>query len=612
MSIYENKLLISIFRRSTMKKIIKPNLPLLGTVSFAISAFLVACGGGGGSSATPTPPSVPTTVTSLTAVDGLIKGAIVCVDANNNGLCDTGETQGTTDILGAVTLNIPTTDVGKYPILAVVPAGAVDADDPTTPIPTGYTLKAPADNSAVISPLTTLVQHQVDSGLTSAQAAIVVQDQTGVANAFANFVATPDTNARVVAKTIVRITQEKLADATITALVGTNDPITGKPITQTDLDAAIRASIIQTLPSVVTAVSTHSQSGGACADPTTAACKTAIASAVTGASGLAAGTGVTATTLGTLVGVAKSVTTQTDSTTPIAGATLKWLKYTDANNYYYRAFVSTLAENTFDANNLRRFRDVRMTATAGTVVSSGGLINQGRTDDVHWNGSAWVVACNNTYQNTATIKDANGTSMSYYCDNYSKNRSTSVKVDFAGKTVADLVTAIRSYPSQGDGLAGVGFAGWGASDSKATTALAAGFSSTAVLPAGSILYYVSTTQTDNAISYIVSGTNISYVPIAPAAVAAGGSSATTPLPACASSYLYSQATSLASLISQNKGTPCVFSPYTATGSGGATLSSGTTNESWDATTLHIGQIGTAALATGNLAANASSFYTGNH
>lgn len=598
-----------------MKKTIKPNLPLLGAISLAISAFLAACGGGGGSNT----PDVPKTATPITVVDGLIKGAIVCVDANGNGACDTSETQGTTDASGAVTLNIPTADVGKYPILAVVPATAVDMDDAANTVGTGYTLKTTADNPSVITPLTTLIQHQVEQGYSSADAVTALQNLTGVTNVFANFVATPDANARVIAKTIVSITQDRLGDAALTAKVGQNDPITGKPITQADLDVAIRTAVIQALPTIVATVSTHAQSGGACADPTASnwatTCKGAINAAVTGTStsaGLAAGTGVTATTLGTLVGVAKSASSQTDAA-PAAGATLKWLKFTDANNYYYRAYESTLAENTFDANDLRRFRDIRMTATAGTVTSSGGLINQGRADDVHWNGLAWVTACNNTAQYTATKVDANGASVSNFCDNYAQYKSTTVKVDYSGKTIAEMVAAIRAYPSTGDGLVGVGFAGWGASDSKATTALAAGFSSTATLPIGSALHYVTSTQVADSFNYIVSGSGTSYVPIAPAAVAAGGSSASSPLPACVN-YLVSSspaASTLVDLIAQNKGTPCILSPSTVTGLGGVTLSSGSTNENWHSTTLSIGTIGSAALATNNLAANASSYYTGN-
>jgi trimeric autotransporter adhesin len=588
-----------------MKTIFKTRaIPVLTAIGFAITTLISACGGGGGGSSA----GVPTTPTTFTAIDGLLKGAIVCVDGNNNGTCDAGETQGTTDASGVVTLNVPTADIGKYPTLVIVPAGAVDADDPANPIVTSYMLKAPADNPSVITPLTTLVQHQVENGLTSAQAATAVQDQTGVANAFANFIATPDANARVVAKTIVQITQAKLADTTLTAIVGTNDPLTGKPITQADLNAAIRAAILQTLPSIVAAVNTQSQTGGACVDPTAATCKAAIAAAVTGTSGLAAGTGITAANLGTLVGIAKSTSTQTEAA-PIANATLKWLKYTDASNWYYRIFVSSLAENTFDANNLRRYRDIRATDTAGVVANAGGLVNQGRTDDLHWNGSAWVAACNNTWQNTQTTRDANGVANFNYCDNYLKGTTTIVKVDYSGKSIADMVTAVRSYPSQGDGLAGVGYAGWGSSDNKATTALASGFASTAALPNGASLYYVTTTPTEYALSYIVSGPAAQLTQTS-TATAAGGDATNGGTPTCSvpANQAYSTATSLSAVIAQNQGTPCKFGVSNITGAGGVSLTSGSSNEWWDASTLDIGTIGS---ATTSAASAATSFYTAN-
>jgi hypothetical protein len=495
----------------------------------------------------------------------------------------------------------------------------VDADDPTVPITTGYTLKAPADNAAVITPLTSLVQHQVENGLTTLQAAALVQEQTGVADVFANFVATPDANARVIAKTIVQLMQAKLADATLTDVVGKNDPVTNKAITKSDLESVVRAAVVRILPAIVTAVSAKAQTGGACADATSADCKTALSAAVMGDAGLAARTGLTAQNIATLVGVAKPTTTQTETVTTAgtaatADAIFKWLKYTDSTNWYYRVFASTADENTLDANNLQRFRDIRTTDTAGTVVTAGGLVNQGRTDDVHWNGSAWVNACDKSWQNTESKNDAKGSSTFNYCDSLKQGTFTKVKVDFAGKTIADMVTAIRSHPGQGDGLIDVGFAGWGAFDSKATTALAAGFTSTAVLPAGAVLYYVTTTPTASALSYIMSGSSAQLMQNS-AATAAGGDASNGGTPACSVSanQTATPATSLAAVITQNQGTPCKFAKGTVTGSGGKPLTSdstlnGTRNEWWDQSTLSMGTVGSAATSA---ASAATSFYTGN-
>ena len=74
------------------------------------TAFLVfvlsACGGGGGSSSNAGgTSSAKTKPTTITVIDGYIQGATVCVDKNNNGVCEDGETKGTTDVNGKVTLD---------------------------------------------------------------------------------------------------------------------------------------------------------------------------------------------------------------------------------------------------------------------------------------------------------------------------------------------------------------------------------------------------------------------------------------------------------------------------------------------------------------------------
>ena len=122
---------------------------------------------------------VATVDVPITVVDGPIQNAKVCLDKNNNGVCDTGEPTGSTDSDGKVTLKVDSTDAGKYPVIAVVGTDAIDAD--TGPVPTPFTMKAPADHTAVITPLTTLVQNVVAStGSTSAAAADVVKAQTGI------------------------------------------------------------------------------------------------------------------------------------------------------------------------------------------------------------------------------------------------------------------------------------------------------------------------------------------------------------------------------------------------------------------------------------------------
>ena len=167
-----------------------------------VLATLSACGGGGGGGT----PTAKTTPTPITVIDGYIQGAIVCVDKNKNGSCDTGETQGKTGADGKVVLDIPLDDVGKYPIVAYVPADAIDKDDGKA-VGTAFTLIAPAGSSTLVTPLTTLVQHlMVNGGKSSADASAQIKQAIGdpsvdyIANAQA-------TQTRAAAKILAKLMQ---------------------------------------------------------------------------------------------------------------------------------------------------------------------------------------------------------------------------------------------------------------------------------------------------------------------------------------------------------------------------------------------------------------------
>ena len=209
---------------------------------------------------TPVAPPVPTTTNvTTTVIDGAIKNATVCMDKNSNGQCDADEVQGKTDAAGSVTLAVPNADVGKFPLLALVGTDAVDADN--GPVTVAFSMGAPADKTAVISPLTTMVQQTIASaGFTSTEAARAVQDATGIvtspfddfttpaAKAAAAASASPD--AAVVSRIIVVTTQQQAA-----ALAGKGGTaaIDGTSISQADLDRAMQKKMLEQLPAVVTA-----------------------------------------------------------------------------------------------------------------------------------------------------------------------------------------------------------------------------------------------------------------------------------------------------------------------------------------------------------------------
>ncbi len=122
------------------------------------SALLAACGGGGGGGSS-------TSSLSGTVADGYLKGATVCLDINTNGACDSSEPSTTTTDGGKYTLSELTAgDENKYPVLVLVPATAVDSDNPTGTVGKPYFLSAPAGKGGFVSPLTTLIQQKVAAG----------------------------------------------------------------------------------------------------------------------------------------------------------------------------------------------------------------------------------------------------------------------------------------------------------------------------------------------------------------------------------------------------------------------------------------------------------------
>jgi VCBS repeat-containing protein len=86
----------------------KKTIIKLSTLTVLTFAF-TGCGGGGGSSADTGGGGTPTTTTVIlsgTAIDGLIKNATVCIDTNQNNLCDSGEPTTTTDTNGNYSFDV--------------------------------------------------------------------------------------------------------------------------------------------------------------------------------------------------------------------------------------------------------------------------------------------------------------------------------------------------------------------------------------------------------------------------------------------------------------------------------------------------------------------------
>lgn len=564
-------------------------------------ALLAACGGGGGSD-TPAPPATVNVTTSV--IDGAIQGATVCLDKNDNGACDADEPSGKTGADGSVTLSVLEADAGKYPLLAIVGTDAVDKDN--GPVAAAYVMKAPADKTGVISPLTTLVQQVVESSkVSSTDAEKVVKDQTGISvSLFADYTKTRDADsasaaAGLVARTMV-VTAQQQTQALASA-VGEPDG-SGDTISKADLDKAVSDAMAAVLPQLIVAANDSGvQSACAGAAITSAACQSAVQ---TQAAALLAQTGLSATTLPVLVGVSKQLSSAaTDpNAAPTEGASLDFANFGDANNWSYRIFVSTAAENTPDANGLTRYREVRRQLVGGVLTEWAFNGDPARKGDVHWNGSAWV-DCPFGHQNTQTVRGAEGRNTNNYCDSYEKSNGQRVDVDISGKPMSDVVATIRTFPSTARAYPLWGTPPGGFSGTSTFTV------GTDTFPAGSKLRYQTTTPTEEAFAYDVRASAVAF--LYSAALAAGGDARSNPTSACNSAEFNAAPTNnagtLEKLIATARGTPCIFNAGSFTV--GSTTYTNPNNPSsvWsNSSTLSIGTLGSVSISS-----TPTAYFTGN-
>ena len=578
------------------------NLPDRYRLSCAAAALLLitACGG------EDDPPVVPvatTTNVSTTVIDGAIRNALVCLDKNANGKCDADETQGKTDTAGNVTLAVPNADVGKYAIVAMVGTDAVDADN--GPVTVAYTMAAPADQAGVVSPLTTLVQQTMaTTGASSAEAARAVQDQTGItASLFQDFtkVAAPtdgSINAAAVARLVVVTTQRQ--SAAIASTVGT-PALGGALIAQADLDKAIQQKLLELLPALVTALS----------DPAVLAASTPAAreaALLAAATTLVSNAGLTPAAVATVVAINKQPVAP--ETAPAAFVLLDALNFTDASNYSYRTIAGSLAQNTPDASKNVKFVERRARALNGNLAkwASGGDPTRG--SDLHWDGTAWA-ACPINFENSASVRDAQGKGTYNYCGTRETGRSSRASFDVSGKTYLEVYNQIRD-------------AGY----TNLTIGGAVAALGTAKFPEGSSLLYQTNTPLSNAIAYQPVGANSpagtsAVVARYSTAVAAGGSATTQPAGTGCNTFALganglptttreidtngSNSSTLEGMIAASTGTPCVFGPSMSFTYQGVPYSSADANAAWGATTLDLGTLGSAPVNFGT----APGFYTGN-
>ncbi|UZE96638.1 hypothetical protein [Alkalimarinus alittae] len=134
-------------------------------ISSILSLAVTGCGGGSGGSASPsTAKSSDKSDASISGAvaDGYLYGATVCLDMNDNKLCDQGEPTATSGNNGQYTLlNVNAEDAEKHGVVVEVSATTID-EDTGSAVGKSYVLTSPPGKYAFVSPLSTLVHTTMD------------------------------------------------------------------------------------------------------------------------------------------------------------------------------------------------------------------------------------------------------------------------------------------------------------------------------------------------------------------------------------------------------------------------------------------------------------------
>ncbi|MEO8280618.1 MAG: hypothetical protein ABI564_13060, partial [Ideonella sp.] len=558
--------------------------PFALTALMSIVATLAACGGGSGSdgadqSAAPLPvpaasaPAVALATISGRVADGPLAGVQVCYDLNDNAACDAGEpATASTDSDGRYSFGVDMAAAGKHRVIAVVPASAIDKDTGAA-IGTALQLVAPASGvdgtqQVFVSVLTTLVQSAMDTnGQSLADASAFVATQAGLTvSPLADF--TADLSAgSIQAATLARLSTKTLMGQ-VTALesVVLKPDAFGSPITAADVQRAALGAVLGILPTVAAAAGEP-----AIADAVSGTAREAALVAA-GQRLAASSTGLSADSAALLIGVAKLPADATPDT-PEPGASLLALRFTDANNWNFRAYLLTASDATIDAAGLRHYYELRTQNVAGQVTAWGAGSSPDRQGDVHWSGAAWIT-CPLGTRNSTTPDDSAGRADYVYCG-YEAGTRTRSRVDVSGRTMRSVVESIRQVPGSSGG---VSYSEFGPAD--------LGLLGTATLPAGSTLAYQTSTPLSSGVSYDVRASGI--VSVYPPEVAAGGDARSGGTPACNLPAVYAPVANLEELVARSPGTPCKVKPNS-----NATGTSGERNDWWSNSTVSLGTVANA-------------------
>ena len=186
-------------------------------------AVVAACGGGSsGSNFGFLPTSAATPTTSGVVTGSYYRNAKVCIDANNNGRCDSGEASAVTDANGAFKVN------GQGALVAEI-GTASKRFDPATGVESAVTdalvFRAPAGANGVVSAISTELAALMDANggdLAAARTALAARIGVSEAQLLADHNKITDVAVRTALQVEIDQSIERIAEAVAEAGAGGN------------------------------------------------------------------------------------------------------------------------------------------------------------------------------------------------------------------------------------------------------------------------------------------------------------------------------------------------------------------------------------------------------
>ena len=388
---------------------------------FALSAItlalLSACSGDNDD------PAPPETVTiSGVVADGPLSGATVCYDLNNNEECDATEPiAAATDADGKYSFAVEMGLAGKHPVLALVPASAVDKDTGVA-VGAALKLKSPATSESgaqnvFVSPLTTLVADVAkDTGKSVAEAAAMVKESLNLSvSPLAAFSATGDAGSVQAAVAARAVTAVMVEATTLSTTAG---------LSAADAGRYARMLASSSLPVLAAALA------DAASTATTAEKVTQALAAVKADANLSAAT-AKAVAEATIKPSSAAVVI-----TPGPFISVRRFAYSDANNYSYILFTGDSSKT----NTAGEFAasEVRKTLTNSADVPF-------NRNQMVWTGSEWKVCATQWEVSATKAHAATNSQSSVYCGG-NRSETQNNYEDISGKTLREVLAAMRAHP----------------------------------------------------------------------------------------------------------------------------------------------------------------------